>query len=351
VSERVLTTVELNRSTLARQLLLERRPLSAPRAIERLAAVQSQWTTAPYVALWSRVRDFRREALTRALERRQVVRATLMRSTIHMVSARDYLALGALWRARRREDFERQGGDVAAGEAAARAALGDGTRSYTALNAELGEVFSTRFGPLVPLAHVPPTGTWRYHGRKQLVEAERWLGASFAEPGAGARLLVGRYLAAFGPASRDDLLRFSGLRAKDVQPVLDALEPRLRRFRDEEGGLLLDLARAPLPRPEIAPSVRFLGRWDNALLGYERRARILPDEYAERQIGLAGDQVVLVDGFVAALWIVERSTRATLVLEALAPLPPQARRAVEDEAAQLVRWHEPDADTHRVRWS
>jgi hypothetical protein len=184
------------------------------------------------------------------------------------------------------------------------------------------------------------------------MEAERWLGAPFAEPGAGARLLVERYLAAFGPASRADLLRFSGLRAKDVQPALDVLEPRLRRFRDEEGGQLLDLARAPLPRADIEPPVRFLGRWDNALLGYERRARILPDEYAERQIGLAGDQVVLVDGFVAAIWIVERAARsATLAVEALAPLPPQARRAVEDEAVQLVRWHEPEADTHGVRWS
>jgi hypothetical protein len=275
-----------------------------------------------------------------------------MRSTLHMVSARDYLALGAVWRARRREDFERLGGDVARGEAAARAAFGDGTRSYRALNAELGEVFSTRFGPLVPLVHVPPTGTWRHHGRNRLMEAERWLGAPFAEPGAGARLLVERYLAAFGPASRADLLRFSGLRAKDVQPALDVLEPRLRRFRDEEGGQLLDLARAPLPRADIEPPVRFLGRWDNALLGYERRARILPDEYAERQIGLAGDQVVLVDGFVAAIWIVERAARsATLAVEALAPLPPQARRAVEDEAVQLVRWHEPEADTHGVRWS
>jgi hypothetical protein len=352
MSERVLSLRELNRATLARQLLLERRPLSAPRAIERLAAVQAQWPTAPYVALWSRVADFRREALTRALERRQVVRSTLMRTTIHMVSARDYPVLGGLWRARRREEFERQGGDVASAEIAARAAIADGTRSYTELNAELGEIFSRRFGPLVPLAHLLPAGGWGHYRRTPLVEAERWLGRSFEEPGAGAGLLVERYLAGYGPASRADLLRFAGVRVKDVQPALDALEPRLRRFRDEEGRTLLDFIRAPLPRADIAPPVRFLGRWDNALLGYERRARILPDEYAARQIGLAGDQVFLVDGFVAGVWIVERATKAaTVVLEALAPLPQAARWAVEDEAGLLVRWHEPEADVHRVRWS
>jgi len=352
VSERVLSLRELNRATLVRQLLLERRPLSVTRALERLAAVQAQWPTAPYIALWSRVTDFRREALLRALERQQVIRSTLMRTTIHMVSRRDFLALGALWRERRREEFERHGGDIAAAEREARAALADGSRSYTQLNAEHGEIFSRRFGPLVPLVHTLPAGGWRHHGRTPLAEAEPWLGATFDEPGAGARLLVERYLAGYGPASRADLLRFAGLRVKDVQPALDALESRLRWFRDEEGRTLLDLVRSPLPRTDFAVPVRFLGRWDNALLGYERRARILPDEYAARQIGLAGDQVVLVDGFVAAVWVVERATRvATVVLEALSPLPPAARRAVEEEAGRLVRWHEPEAESHRLRWS
>jgi DNA glycosylase AlkZ-like len=349
----VLTLGELNRATLARQLLLERHALGAPRAIERVCAVQGQWPTAPYVALWSRVRDFHRDALIRALERRRVVRSTLMRGTIHMVSVRDYPALAPLWRARRREEFERLGGDVAAAEAAMRRELEDGPRLYTELAATLGDgTMNRRLGPLVPLAHLPPAGGWRYHGRTRLAEAEAWLGTPFSEPDAGARLLVERYLSAFGPASVQDLARFSGLRMKDLRAGLDALEPRLRRYRDEEGRLLLDLPRRPLPPADAPAPVRFLGRWDNALIGYERRARILPVEYEERKIGLAGDQPFLVDGYVAGVWSVERATTAaTLRLEALAPLPRAARRAVEQEAGELLAWHEPEANVRSVRWS
>jgi hypothetical protein len=351
VSERVLTIRELNRATLARQLLLERRPLPPPRAIERLCAVQAQWPTAPYVALWSRVRDFRREALTRALERRTVLRTTLMRVTLHLLSARDYPVLAPLWRERRREEFVRGGGDVEAGEAAIRAALAEGPRTYTDLLREVGPPLDRRPGPLVPLAHVPPAGTWRHHGRTLLTEAEVWLEAPFGEVEPGAKLLVERYLAGYGPASKADLLRFAGLRAKDVAGALESLEPRLRHLRDEDGRELLDLRRAPLPPADAPAPPRFLGRWDNVLIGYDRRARILPDAYADRKIGLAGDQVFLVDGLVAGIWVVERGSAATIVLEALAPLPRRARRAVEDEADLLVRWHEPDADAHRVRWS
>ena len=352
MSERVLSLRELNRATLARQLLLERHALGVPAAIERVCALQAQWSTAPYVALWSRVCDFRHAALTRALERRAVVRSTLMRGTIHLLSRRDYLALAPLWRARRREELERRGEDVAEMEAAARAALADGDRTYTDLNRELGEAFSRRFGPLVPLAHRPPAGTWRHHGRTPLAEAERWLGSPLGDEGAAAPLLVQRYLAGFGPASRADLLRFSGLRVKDVAPALDALEPRLRRFRDEEGRELLDLSRLPLPAGGSPAPPRFLGRWDNAILGYERRARILPDELADRKIGLAGDQVFLADGFVAGIWTVERaSAAATLRLEAFAPLPRATRREVEAEAAALLAWHEPQAEARKVRWN
>jgi hypothetical protein len=352
VTDRVLTVRELNRATLARQLLLERRAVSVPTAVERLCAVQAQWPTAPYVALWSRVQGFERDALMRALERRRVVRSTLMRATIHMVSARDFLALAPLWRARRREEFERLGGDVATAEAETRRALANGQRTHAELHRTLGEAMSRRFGPLLPLAHLPPAGGWRFHGRTHVVDAEAWLGKPFGDLQAGAARLVERYLAGYGPASRRDLVRFSGLRVKDVQAGLDALEPRLRSFADEEGQVLLDLRRRPLPPADTPAPVRFLGRWDNALLGYERRARILPDEYAERKIGLAGDQPFLVDGFVAGLWTVERAnTAATLRLESLAPLPRATRRALEEDAGELLAWHEPEAGTRRVRWS
>jgi DNA glycosylase AlkZ-like len=275
-----------------------------------------------------------------------------MRGTLHITSARDYLALATVWQARRREDLRRLGHDVDAAEAAARKALDEEPRTYTWLNQQFGEAFSRRFGPLVPLTHLPPAGTWRHHGRTLLMEGERWLGASLGRREAGAALLVERYLGAFGPASKADLLRLAGLRGKDVQAGLEALEPRLRRFRDGDGRPLLDLARSPLPAATTPTPARFLGRWDSALLGYDRRARILPDEYAGAQVTLTGDQVFLADGFVAGLWTVERAaSAATLVLRPFAPLPRTTRSLLDDEGRQLLRWHEPEADLHRLRWS
>ena len=333
----------MNRATLARQLLLERRRLGVPAALERLCAVQAQWPNAPYVALWSRLTGFERERLTRAYEQRRIVRATLMRMTIHMLSGRDFLALAPVWRARREDQI---GLDGAAG---VRAALAEEPRTHAGLRRVVADdVYNGRFGSPLPIVHLPPAGTWRFHGRVHLADAEAWLGGSLGDAQAGANLLVRRYLAAFGPASRADLLRFSGLRVKDVAPGLEGL----RRFAGADGRELLDLPRAPLPAADTPAPVRFLGRWDNAHLGYERRARILPDEFAELQIGHNGNQTFLVDGFVAGAWEVERArTAATLALRPFSPLPRSARREVEEEATALVRWHEPEADVHRVRWS
>ena len=288
MSERVVTVRELNRATLARQLLLERHALTVPRAIERVCALQAQWPTAPYVALWSRVRDFRRDALTRALERRTVIRSTLMRTTIHMLSRADYLALATLWQIRRRSQHERDGGDVEVDETAARLALAGGERTYADLNRELGEAFSRRFGPLVPLAHVPPAGTWRHHGRTQLVEAECWLGATFGDARAAATLLVERYLRGYGPASLGDLRRFSGLPTQDLASGLETLEPRLRHCRDEEGRLLLDLARLPRPGRDTTSTAalpRPLGQSADRLrpAGTHSPGRVLGAEHRPRR--------------------------------------------------------------------
>lgn len=320
-----------------------------PAALGRLCAVQAQSPDAPYVALWSRVRGFERDALTRAYEQRRIVRANLMRITIHMLSARDFLALAPVWQAKRREQLARTGVDVGAAERSVRAALVDEPLSHAALRRAVGHVYDT-YGSPVPLVHVPPAGTWRYFGRTPVTDAERWLGEPIGDRATGARLLVERYLAAFGPASRADLLRFSGLRVQDVAGAIDELP--LRHFRSDDDRALLDLPRTPLPSADTPAPVRFLGRWDNVHLGYDRRARILPDEYASLQIGLSGDQAFLVDGFIAGVWEVERArTAVTLALRPFAPLPRAAKREAEEEATALVRWHEPEADVHRVRWS
>jgi hypothetical protein len=342
MSERVLTQRELNRATLARQLLLERHRLPVPRALERLFALQAQYSPSPYLALWSRLEEFERDRLTRALELRQVVKATLFRLTLHLFSARDYLALAGFWVSAQRMLFGPEL-ERATIEGLARQ-VEDAARNGRVTHNELHDLVRPTFGErlwrvraLAPLVHVPPSGTWRYHGRAQLTHAERWLRRPTGDARAGAELLARRYLAAFGPASRDDLLRFAALRVRDVQPGLDVIEPQLRRFRDERGRVLLDLARAPRPRADVAAPVRFLPKWDALLLSYEDRTRVLPQEYRDTVIRKNGDVLptFLVDGRVAGSW---RDENGRVVLEPFAPLPRPVRRELEDEARRLERF-------------
>jgi hypothetical protein len=346
VSERVLTLRELNRATLARQLLLERRRMSVPKAIEQLAGLQAQWPPSPYVALWSRLEGFERERLTRALLRRQVVKATAMRITLHLLSAGDYIlfagALKAPWVAQLTRRMERMGVDVDVPALAeqALALMADGPRSrsevldvfgstgeqpwfiWTLVQAELG------------LVRTPDSAIWRRTvGPVSYVPAQAWLGRTpDTEPRALVHL-VRRYLAAFGPASRADLAQWSGLPISALAPALDTLEP-LRRFRDEGGRELLDLPRLPLPGADVRAPVRFLPQWDSSLLAYDVRERILPKAYRKTVIQRNGDvqPTFLVDGFVAGTWR-ERSRRVEL--EPFEPLPRAARRDVEAEAKRL----------------
>jgi DNA glycosylase AlkZ-like len=289
--ERVLSLRELNRALLERQLLLERRKLSVPRAVERLCALQAQYSLSPYIALWTRVADFRKEQLTRALEQRRVVKSSLFRGTLHITSARDYPYFAAAWLPR--------------------------TRTLT------------------PLVHLPPSGTWRFHGRPELLAMQTWLDVDLPTREEGAVHLVRSYLAAFGPATQDDLLRFAGVRVGDVRPGLERLE--LRRFRDEKGHVLLDLPRAPVPDGQTTAPVRFLPKWDSALLAYAtpERTRILPEQFRRTVIKPNGDvaPTVLVDGFVAARWDIDRKGR--LKIEPLRRLTKDERAEVNEEGERL----------------
>jgi hypothetical protein len=350
--ERVLTRRELNRALLARQLLLERGSLSVQRTVERLCALQAQYSPSPYIALWSRLTDFRKDALTRALARKQVVRATLMRITLHLVSARDYPYLAALWMPATQEMTARVSAAQLADLSARVQALARTPTTHAEIEAiaadEMGGRWRTRC--LAPLVHLPPSGTWRFHGRPQLQVMEEYLGAELPSRDDGAERLVSRYLAAFGPASQTDLLRFAGMRVRDVSPGLERL--RLRSFRDESGRLLLDLPRAPLPDAKTKAPVRFLPKWEHALLAYDDRTRILPQELQPTVIGRNGDVLptFLVDGVVAGMWAVERKRdKATLRLEPFAPLPRKTRTELEDEGERLVRWIEDDASSFAVR--
>jgi uncharacterized protein YcaQ len=332
---RRFTAKELNRATLARQLLLERAQLSVPRAVERLCAMQAQSAPEAYIGLWSRLAGFTRAKLTRALEQRQVVRATLFRITIHFVAATDHGAFAVLNHRRWRDDLQRRG--IPVDEVARRIErLAErGPFTYAVASAVAPELAERPFlvRCLTPLVHVPPSGTWG-HSRVRVTTAQRWLGRPAPSQPEAAALLVRRYLGAFGPATRRDLLAFSGLRAADVSPGLELLDGELRRDVDEEGRELLDLPRAPRPAADTPAPVRFLPKWDALLLSHADRTRVLPPEY--RQAVITGGWVhptFLVDGVVAGRWRVESGK---VRLQPFAPLPRGARRDLADEARRLA---------------
>jgi hypothetical protein len=338
--ERVLTLRELNRALLERQLLLGRERLTVPRAIERLCALQAQYAPSPYIALWSRVTGFRKQQLTRALEDRKAVKSTLFRVTLHITSAHDYPYYAAAWLPAAREMTPRVTVEQMAELSRKVHAAAQKHITHERLEAiaaeEMGGRWRTR--TLAPLLHVPPAGTWGFHGRPELLVLEAWLGVDLPSREAGAKHLVQSYLASFGPATQQDLLRFAGVRVGDLRRGLEQLE--LRTFRDERGRELLDLPRAPLPDAETPAPIRFLPKWDSSLLAYAppERTRILPEKFRSTVIRKNGDVLptVLVDGFVAATWNVDR--KRGLELEPLRRLTKAERVAADEEGERLVEF-------------
>jgi hypothetical protein len=340
--ERVLTLRELNRALLARQMLLERRKLGVQQAVERICAVQAQWPQSPYLALWTRLVDFRKEQLTRALAQHRVVKSQLFRITLHITSARDYPFFAAVWGPAARDRTPGVGKaklEELTRRVRAAALKGPITQEQVEelAAAEMGG-FRWRTRTLTPLVHLPPGGTWSHYGRTQLAAMESVLGVELPSREEGAEHLVRSYLTAFGPATQEDLLRFAGVRVGDVRPGLDRVE--LRRFRDERGRLLLDVPRAPLPDGDTPAPVRFLPKWDSSLLAYAppERTRILPERFRSTVIRKNGDVIptVLVDGFVAAGWNIDR--RRKLEIEPLRRLTRGERDQIDEEGARLVEF-------------
>jgi hypothetical protein len=338
--ERVLTLRELNRALLERQLLLKRKRLGVQEAVERLCALQAQYSLSPYIALWSRLTGFQREQLTRALEEREVVKSTLFRITLHITSARDYPYFAAAFLPAAQEMTARVTPEQTAKlsrkvHAASRKPLTH--EQLEALAAEeMGGRWRTRI--LAPLLHLPPSGTWRFWGTPTLLGMKTWLGVDLPDREEGAKRIVERHLAAFGPATQQDLLRFAGVRVGDVRPGLEQLQ--LRAFRDERGRKLLDLPRAPLPDGETPTPIRFLPKWDSSILAYAppERTRILPEKFRSTVIRKNGDVLptVLVDGFVAATWNIDR--KRGLEIEPLRRLTKAERAEIDDEGERLVEF-------------
>lgn len=358
----VLDNRALNRATLARQLLLDPADLPVLDAVAHLCGLQAQEPQEPYVGLWSRLRDFDPRALSDLLTRRGVVRLPLMRRTVHLVTADDALA----WRARHDSMLRQRvlgtyrqelaGVDLDELAAAGRAVLADHQpRSMGELARELAERWPAP-GPrplgelllaaLVPAAQLPPRGLWRTKGGARYRMLSSWLGREIDPPAPNGSDPVGaalarRYLAAFGPASVADLRAWSGLAG--LPAAVAAIRDELVSFRDERGRELLDLPDAPRPDPDTAAPVRFLPAFDNAILGYHDRTRIIDD--ADRNLSVAGARVVLVDGRVSATWTVEADTVT------VTPLRPLSRTARDDvaEQGQALASFLSDGDNRRVR--
>jgi len=320
--ERVLTLRELNRALLERQMLLKRKRLGVQEAVERLCALQAQYSLSPYIALWSRLTGFQREQLTRALEEREVVKSTLFRITLHIASARDYPYFAAAFL-------------PAAQEMTARVTPEQITKLSRKVHAAAKKPLTHE--QLEALAAEEMGGRWRTR-TLALLGMKTWLGVDLPDREEGAKRVVERHLAAFGPATQQDLLRFAGVRVGDLRPGLEHLE--LRSFRDERGRKLLDLPRAPLPDGETPAPIRFLPKWDSSILAYAppERTRILPEKFRSTVIRKNGDVLptVLVDGFVAATWNIDR--KRGLEIEPLRRLTKAERAEIDEEGERLVEF-------------
>jgi Winged helix DNA-binding domain len=369
-----LTLRALNRTTLHRQGLLERHTGSVAEVVGRLAGLQAQHADQPYIALWSRRADHSIADLEAALADRSVVKATVMRTTLHLVDARDYRALDTLAAEPRlatwRPSAGRAGLDLLELGAEVREFCSE-PRSVAEIEEHLaashGRVDAVKAIPsgvrnawfrlassAGGLVHVPPSGMWHSHAKPRYLAADVWLGPGrHPDHAAALDVAVRRYLAAYGPASLDDLVRWAGQRR--VPPVRQALErlgEELVHLTGPDGGELFDLSGLKVLEDGAAPA-RFLSRWDSGIIGYSARDRILPPEHTAAVAKKNGDflPTFLLDGFVAGLWSVEVSAgRAVLRLQPFGTPSKAQRSELVDEAERLVRFVEPGATEHVVAW-
>jgi hypothetical protein len=337
VTERVLTLRELNRAVLARQLLLERKRLSPVAVIERLVGMQAQWPPAPYVGIWTRTTGFKRRTLERELAKGTVLKATVMRQTLHLVTPSDYALVRAAmsennfpWEtpiAKRLAPVVRKlaaGGPVVSADAIAHLEKHHRISGISARRA--WQAARTR----AHLVHHHETALW--HARP----VGRFVAIDEPEPlvPLEARAeMIRRYLAAFGPSSLRDIGQWSMIHMPELKASLAELEP-LRRFRDEQGRELYDVPRAPLPDPDMPAPVRFLPKWDNVLLAWADRTRILPEPYRKKVIRMNGDvaQTFLVDGFVAGTW---EADGGRVVTKPFSKLSRSVQRELKEESERL----------------
>jgi hypothetical protein len=337
--ERTVTARELNRALLARQGLLERSERSIPEALDAMGALQAQYAPSMYIGLWSRLAGFERDALTRALEERVVVQATLLRSTIHLVSRADYWPLAVAIRDARRSWWQRvtKRDELSQEAETLRAALRDGPLKRKAIEELLGKEAFHGIGMWVDMVRVPPSGTWEHRRADLYGLAEDWIAPVKITPAQAIERLVRSYLRGFGPTSRADVASFTGFKLTDLAPVLKRVAPV--RYRSAGGDELLDLPDTPLPDPDTPAPVRFLGTWDASLLVHARRTGVLPEEHRPRIFHTKAPQsfpTFLVDGAVAGTW---RYEQGAIDLTPFGRLDARTRRELAAEAERLAAFH------------
>jgi len=360
---RTLTLRQLNMTTLARQLLLERATLPLDAGVQRLAGLQAQLPRPPFVGLWTRLQDFRREHLADAIARRQIVKATFLRGTLHLLTADDYLRFRAtlqpvLTRALEAVMKERAVEvDVPRLVDAAHTFLRAQPRSFAEITQLLlglvptGDPGAMRYAVRthLPMIQVPIDKGWSYPGNPRFTLADQWLGTPLPTD-AHLPELVKRYLSAFGPATVSDMQTWSYL--PNLQPAFDQLKADLVCYRDERGRELFDVAQLDIEAADVPAPVRFLPEFDNLLLAHQDRTRVMPRAFRS-QVYLPGLRVaatVLIDGFVAATWTTERVKQtATVIVAPFEALADPSRAALEREGERLASFVEPDAQTFAVR--
>ncbi len=353
----VLSRRALNRALLARQMLLERQSCASTEAIERLVGMQAQEPQAPYLGLWTRLRDFDPHELSALIADRHAVRGTLMRCTVHLVTARDWARLWPLTqpvreRAFRGSPFSKQvvGVDPDELRAAGHALVAERPRTRAELAALLAERWPGVDPPSLvhaalrdPVVQVPPRGLWRQSGQARLSASEVWLQTSVqAAPDLDA--VIGRYLAAYGPATVKDIQAWSGLTR--VRERVEAMRTRLRTFADDEGRELFDVPKGLLPDPDTPAPPRFLPPFDNVQLAHGDRTRIIDSADRARAYQDRLMRTFLLDGFVAGTWQLRDQTLHVSPLRNLARVD---RRALDAEGARVVRFLMPDARAPEVR--
>ena len=352
----MITGRELNRATLARQLLLGREALPAADAVRRLVALQAQEPASPYLALWNRLTGFDPAALDAALAGRAVVKGTLMRVTLHAVHAGDYRifreAMEPTLRASRLGDPRFTSAGLTAADAGplVRDLLSYATEPRS--SAELADWFESRIGTggataaacrmlrqYAPLQHAPRGGPWSFAASTQAYLAPH-AGAepALADPEAAAvalPVLIERYLAAFGPASVPDMAQFAMVQRARVKTAVQALGDALDRLDGPGGTVLYDVPGGSRPDGDVPAPARLLGMWDSVLLAYHDRSRLIPPQYRAHVIRVNGDvlPVLLADGYVAGVW---RVAGGQVEATAFGPLAEETWDGLAAEASALL---------------